>query len=102
MGRLAHTVYGATNPVSGLPKNAFVRHASLSQVPSWSPTTWTGITTRWLPIPFVCALPLPNFPSGRSEEHTSELQSHLNLVCRLLLEKKKESIYIRQTLGEQV
>src|SRR5260370_30757627 len=27
----------------------------------------------------------------RSEEHTSELQSHLNLVCRLLLEKKKAS-----------
>src|SRR5260370_12068387 len=27
--------------------------------------------------------------SARSEEHTSELQSHLNLVCRLLLEKKK-------------
>src|SRR5260370_3380808 len=36
----------------------------------------------------------PDLPSGtggpiRSEEHTSELQSHLNLVCRLLLEKKK-------------
>src|SRR5260221_9840950 len=28
--------------------------------------------------------------SGRSEEHTSELQSHSDLVCRLLLEKKKE------------
>src|SRR5260370_12429480 len=28
---------------------------------------------------------------SRSEEHTSELQSHLNLVCRLLLEKKKLS-----------
>src|SRR5260370_18577220 len=28
----------------------------------------------------------------RSEEHTSELQSHLNLVCRLLLEKKKTTI----------
>src|SRR5260370_10299157 len=27
----------------------------------------------------------------RSEEHTSELQSHLNLVCRLLLEKKKRN-----------
>src|SRR5260370_10458724 len=27
----------------------------------------------------------------RSEEHTSELQSHLNLVCRLLLEKKKQA-----------
>src|SRR5260370_5438922 len=29
---------------------------------------------------------------GRSEEHTSELQSHLNLVCRLLLEKKNKNI----------
>src|SRR5690242_21581784 len=28
----------------------------------------------------------------RSEEHTSELQSHVNLVCRLLLEKKKKQI----------
>src|SRR5687768_18031344 len=31
--------------------------------------------------------------SGRSEEHTSELQSRLHLVCRLLLEKKKESAF---------
>src|SRR5260370_26266173 len=29
--------------------------------------------------------------TSRSEEHTSELQSHLNLVCRLLLEKKKKA-----------
>src|SRR5260370_5989181 len=29
----------------------------------------------------------------RSEEHTSELQSHLNLVCRLLLEKKNKSTH---------
>src|SRR2546422_7093282 len=29
---------------------------------------------------------------GRSEEHTSELQSRLHLVCRLLLEKKKKTI----------
>src|SRR5690242_21203888 len=28
--------------------------------------------------------------NARSEEHTSELQSHVNLVCRLLLEKKKK------------
>src|SRR5438034_8526119 len=33
----------------------------------------------------------------RSEEHTSELQSHSDLVCRLLLEKKKKT---RQTAGE--
>src|SRR5256885_8393768 len=31
-------------------------------------------------------------PEGRSEEHTSELQSPCNLVCRLLLEKKKNNI----------
>src|SRR4051812_49780416 len=30
----------------------------------------------------------------RSEEHTSELQSHVNLVCRLLLEKKKHVTHI--------
>src|SRR5438477_8960436 len=33
------------------------------------------------------------FSGSRSEEHTSELQSHVNLVCRLLLEKKKKLIY---------
>src|SRR2546430_10282041 len=35
--------------------------------------------------------------SGRSEEHTSELQSQSNLVCRLLLEKKKTTL---QRAGE--
>src|SRR5260370_26830196 len=35
--------------------------------------------------------PCPAHWAPRSEEHTSELQSHLNLVCRLLLEKKKPS-----------
>src|SRR5260370_7334078 len=34
---------------------------------------------------------------NRSEEHTSELQSHLNLVCRLLLEKKKNTHTHRTT-----
>src|SRR5690349_22864996 len=34
---------------------------------------------------------------GRSEEHTSELQSRRDLVCRLLLEKKKKIIYITYT-----
>src|SRR2546422_5461877 len=32
----------------------------------------------------------PEWPALRSEEHTSELQSRLHLVCRLLLEKKKK------------
>src|SRR5260370_7006566 len=34
----------------------------------------------------------------RSEEHTSELQSHLNLVCRLLLEKKKKITSISHSI----
>src|SRR6476661_3122190 len=37
--------------------------------------------TPFISVPSTCS---------RSEEHTSELQSHLNLVCRLLLEKKKQ------------
>src|SRR5437867_7204925 len=36
-------------------------------------------------------------PRGRSEEHTSELQSPYDLVCRLLLEKKKKQIVQVQT-----
>src|SRR3712207_7286232 len=35
---------------------------------------------------------------GRSEEHTSELQSRQYLVCRLLLEKKKKSIQLYNTI----
>src|SRR6266571_9349642 len=35
--------------------------------------------------------PCPLAARARSEEHTSELQSHVNLVCRLLLEKKKKT-----------
>src|SRR2546422_4257344 len=35
---------------------------------------------------------------GRSEEHTSELQSRLHLVCRLLLEKKKKREHILRVL----
>src|SRR6266540_7052850 len=43
--------------------------------------------------------------STRSEEHTSELQSHHDLVCRLLLEKKKNNkniflIYIKKTKNQ--
>src|SRR2546430_4562588 len=37
-------------------------------------------------------LPRADSDAERSEEHTSELQSQSNLVCRLLLEKKKKSI----------
>src|SRR2546429_6583757 len=43
--------------------------------------------------------PRPCCASGRrSEEHTSELQSRLHLVCRLLLEKKKKDYLVMETL----
>src|SRR5260221_5419337 len=47
----------------------------------------------WLTWLFVHLMQLVQFESRlRSEEHTSELQSHSDLVCRLLLEKKKHDI----------
>src|SRR2546422_10185668 len=55
-----------------------------SSIPS-GPESWATRLTRWR---------FNFFPAyrgtGRSEEHTSELQSRLHLVCRLLLEKKKK------------
>src|SRR2546422_8412386 len=41
-----------------------------------------------------------HFPQRRSEEHTSELQSRLHLVCRLLLEKKKNPQITTQTTAK--
>src|SRR2546429_2541710 len=48
-------------------------------------------------VPFVLDGPArwPRRRAARSEEHTSELQSRLHLVCRLLLEKKKKHDYRR-------
>src|SRR5687768_17918029 len=54
-------------------------------------------TTMWISrerSPLIVTAPTPLTASSarfRSEEHTSELQSRLHLVCRLLLEKKKHS-----------
>src|SRR5438034_8799336 len=41
----------------------------------------------------------PKWRSSRSEEHTSELQSHSDLVCRLLLEKKKK---YKKTINDKI
>src|SRR5260370_20208853 len=51
--------------------------------------------TAYLVMSFIVSRSLIGTGIGvRSEEHTSELQSHLNLVCRLLLEKKKNKYMI--------
>src|SRR3712207_7107200 len=47
----------------------------------------------WLPGNDGRTAQVRRVPLGRSEEHTSELQSRQYLVCRLLLEKKKQKIY---------
>src|SRR2546429_7102542 len=46
------------------------------------------------------APPVIDTTSTRSEEHTSELQSRLHLVCRLLLEKKKTNKYHQRRCGQ--
>src|SRR3972149_7668064 len=52
------------------------------------PFTWNPTAVTTPPVaPWLAETP----GGGRSEEHTSELQSQSNLVCRLLLEKKKSS-----------
>src|SRR5688572_31394155 len=45
-----------------------------------------------MPAPWQSCVVLHSSTHTRSEEHTSELQSQSNLVCRLLLEKKKEML----------
>src|SRR2546425_8442223 len=52
-----------------------------------SPSSKWRTTPRWTCASSCCE---PGCPCGRSEEHTSELQSLAYLVCRLLLEKKKK------------
>src|SRR5690242_21168848 len=62
------------------------------------------VSTVWMKLDAACSdscVPMSNHAAprlnrSRSEEHTSELQSHVNLVCRLLLEKKKKKkiIYV--------
>src|SRR5688572_32030210 len=64
-------------------------HDALPICPGWAATSSSWATPRssgwWAPR----ASPAPR-AGCRSEEHTSELQSQSNLVCRLLLEKKKK------------
>src|SRR5690625_1272811 len=57
-------------------------------LPPVDPRRCTGGVQRRVFAPPVAKLALGGFPGGRSEEHTSELQSRGHLVCRLLLEKK--------------
>src|SRR5260370_25574159 len=67
------------------PRSTLFPYTTLFRSPA-SPRTSCTTSRRAVPPPSRCCT---RSPVIRSEEHTSELQSHLNLVCRLLLEKKK-------------
>src|SRR5258707_11851328 len=68
------------------PYTTLFRSADLPSPPagvgSRAPLRWRSALSLGIP---------PIAPAGRSEEHTSELQSRQYLVCRLLLEKKKKT-----------
>src|SRR5260370_22530340 len=66
------------------PRSTLFPYTTLFRSPT--PTSWRKSS----PASSGCGLSTTSSPS-RSEEHTSELQSHLNLVCRLLLEKKNKA-----------
>src|SRR2546422_2915913 len=72
------------------PRSTLFPYTTLFRSPS-SPARSSTATSSGprSPIPRLDRL-LERRGIGRSEEHTSELQSRLHLVCRLLLEKKKE------------
>src|SRR5260370_32084003 len=86
--------------VAGVRSERAKASATCSTGIGWSryrPSPSTGTTGSRLirrPSTDTNSSPRPKMIDGRkmrSEEHTSELQSHLNLVCRLLLEKKKNT-----------
>src|SRR2546427_5297987 len=62
---------------------------SVTVVPAETVTTHVPVPEQPPPLQPVKAEPAAGVAVNRSEEHTSELQSQSNLVCRLLLEKKK-------------
>src|SRR2546429_3379795 len=72
-----------------LPISTGIAHEYLTQPPAMARLhrRLSGLQTRRR------GLPSPSLDVHRSEEHTSELQSRLHLVCRLLLEKKKPAHY---------
>src|SRR5690242_21709825 len=64
---------------------------SMASAPPWrAAASCPEGTARSCPWPRGTGTGRARWPLRRSEEHTSELQSHVNLVCRLLLEKKKQ------------
>src|SRR2546422_4820311 len=85
-----------TDPASSQDRFAGTASASRASIreysandPAQRPMTRSPVLKPVTPAPSLATSPAP-----RSEEHTSELQSRLHLVCRLLLEKKKRAVSV--------
>src|SRR2546429_4326463 len=72
---------------------------SKKEAPRWRRYRWTATASGLRPA-VLASLPSRRGIIQRSEEHTSELQSRLHLVCRLLLEKKKRKL-LSQHIGHR-
>src|SRR2546427_4651519 len=105
LGRITLRRYPLGSPQGRITPSRIVRLAS--------PRTRSALTSRFVPRPehsgqapngelnencrgSSSGSESPHVGQARSEEHTSELQSQSNLVCRLLLEKKKKTISHRK------
>src|SRR2546428_6869106 len=96
-GVYRYRVVDSSGSVRGVSERVLVR----------TPAGWKVAVTTAFPTPDAAPPPIAivggresgrhrDLPScGRSEEHTSELQSRSDLVCRLLLEKKKHTIRVK-------
>src|SRR2546426_5260992 len=73
------------------PYTTLFRSSTIPWMPAWEASPRSS-RVPWAVIMTTRSVGLSDHASWRSEEHTSELQSPCNLVCRLLLEKKKNKI----------
>src|SRR5690242_21502338 len=87
-----------SQPPNGMPRDSYRGSASraLTKTSCVRSSASLGLKTRlamnrWIGAAYASKMRPKASRSPRSEEHTSELQSHVNLVCRLLLEKKKNT-----------
>src|SRR5258708_29687725 len=85
------------------PRSTLFPYTTLFRSTVFATSNWGSAAPRRSPSASLPARLTPNPSKWRSEEHTSELQSPDHLVCRLLLEKKKESVedLLRRFIAER-
>src|SRR5438094_3070721 len=85
--------YHTTPSIRRQPTCFFLNRSATPEIYTLSLHDALPISVLLILAPSHCTYPCAHTARGRSEEHTSELQSPYELVCRLLLEKKKKEAY---------